>query len=67
MASSPWTHTRAMLDAGAWGNGGSMERAGIQLETNVDPKAMSSFAKKEFIEEIAAQLGVAPSQIKLQT
>lgn len=64
---SHWARQRAQLKAGAWGKGGSMERSGIQLETNVDPKNMSTFAKEEFIEEIAAQLGVPASQIRITT
>jgi len=64
-----WEHTKAMVKAGAFEDGGSVkkERATIHLDTNVDPSKMSKFARQEFIEEVAQELGVEPSQIKLRT
>ena len=64
-----WNHTKAVIKAGAFDKGGSMyvERATVHLDTNVDPSRMSNFARQEFIEEVAAELGVEPSQVKLRT
>jgi len=64
-----WQHTAAMARSGSFNRGedDDRERAGIRLETNVDPKKMSKYAKQDFIDEVAMQLGVAPSQIKLRT
>ena len=64
-----WDHTKAVIKAGAFEKGGMYytERATIHLDTNVDPSRMSNFARQEFIDEVAAELGVEPSQVKLRT
>ena len=68
-AHGAWEHTKAVVKAGAFGEGGThyVERATIHLDTNVDPSKMSNFARQEFIEEVAAELGVEPGQVKLRT